>query len=136
MTKDFKAFCDELTSEIQDSYTGEVSIAKAERLAAKFLHAQIQVSDQLRNRDLDARMRKSGVKGVKAAAYMAIATASDKKPSDTFIENSINTNELVNSEQDKLDQAEVDRDSLERYYDIFREAHIYYRNLAKATFGG
>lgn len=136
MIKDFKTYCKELQEEIQAAYTGEISLTKAERLAAKFLDAQMVVSNQLQAVDLDARMKKSGIKAVKAGAYMEIATAGDKKPSDTFIENAVNKNELVNKQQDALDTAEVERDALERYYNIFREAHIYFRGMAKTSFGG
>jgi hypothetical protein len=136
MSEDFKAYLAELTAEIQGAYEGEVSLVKCERLAAKFLHAQMRVSDQLQTKDLDARMKKSGMKAVKATAYLEVAASSEKKPSDTYIENTINQNPLVSKSQDDLDRAETDRDALERHYNIFREAHIYFRGMAKNTFGG
>lgn len=136
MNNDFLQFCEDLKEEIKLAYTSEVSLTKAEKLAARFLHAQMEVSDQLRSVDLDSRMKKSGSKAVKAGVYMEVATASDKKPSDTFIENVVNRHELVNQQQDALDTAEVNRDSLERYYNIFREAHTYFRQMSRQSFGG
>ncbi len=136
MDGNFTSLCEELQEEIKNAYTSEISLTKAEKLAAKFLYGQMEVSKQLQTVDLDSRMKKSGVKAVKAGVYMEVATATDKKPSDTFIEQVVNKHDLVNKQQDSLDTAEVDRDTLERYYNIFREAHIYFRGMAKQSFGG
>lgn len=130
----FNKFCKDLETKIQNSYEKGVSIEQAEKLAGEFLKAQMVVSDELKTSDLDSRMRKSGLKAVRAAVYMDAATKSDKKPTEAALESILNTNELVQNEQDALDKAEVDRDSLKRYYDIFREAHIYYRGIAKGSF--
>jgi hypothetical protein len=43
---------------------------------------------------------------------------------------------MVEEEQKSLDTAEVDRENLRRYYDIFGNAHIYFRGMAKGNFGG
>lgn len=136
MVSTFKSMCESLEKEIQDSYTNGVTVVEAERLAGNFLHAQIKVSEELKSLDLDARMRKSGVKAVRAAIYMEAATKTDKKPSDVLLEATVNMNELVQGEQDSLDKAEVERDHLERYYNIFQQAHLHFRNIAKGTFGG
>ena len=60
----FKQLCQDLEQEIQTSYEQGVSMVDAERLAGKFLAAQIKVSDELKKSDLDARLRKSGVKSI------------------------------------------------------------------------
>lgn len=136
MSTDFINFCEELKEEIQSAYTGEISLTKAERISAKFLDGMWRVSDQLHSIELDARMKKAGLKAVKAGVYMEAATATDKKPSDTYIDNIINKSPLVNQQQDALDTVEVERDLLERYLGIFKEAHIYFRGMAKQSFGG
>ncbi len=130
----FKEFCEHLESEIQAAYLDGVSLEKAERLATEFLSAQLRVSSTLKNADLDARMKKSGLKAVKAAAYMSEISKHDKKPTEATISAAIDTNSVVSSEQDKFDTAEVNRDELERYYQIFREAHIHFRGVAKGRF--
>lgn len=130
----FEEICKKLEEKIKSSYEEGVSLEVAERLAAEFLHAQMLVSNELKIADLDSRMRKTGVKAVRAAIYADTCSKSDKKPTEAQIEHTINVNELVQGEQKSLDAAETNRDDLTRYYNIFREAHIYYRGIAKGKF--
>jgi len=132
----FKQFCDQLEIKIQDSYTQGVTMEQAERLAGEFLHAMMRVSTELKTVDLDSRMRKSGVKAVRAAVYLDTVQSSDKKPTEAQITSLIDTSPEVNQSQDGLDKAEVDRDDLKRYYDIFQNAHVFFRGIAKGNFGG
>ena len=125
-----------LIADIQKSYEEGVTVEEAERLAGKFLHAQIMVSEELRKADLDARMRKSGVKAVRAAVYMSNATKSEKKPSDTYLEAIINMDEIVIGEQKALDEAEVLVDQLKTHLSVFKEAHIHFRSIAKGAMNG
>lgn len=109
---------------------------EAEKLAAEFLYAQMVLSAELRKYELDARMKKSGNKTIRAAAYINIVSGQDKKPTEAGISAIIETDEQVASQQNLLDTAEVDAAELERYYNIFTNAHIYYRGVAKGAFGG
>lgn len=122
---------EELESDIKRAYEEGVTVDDAEKLAAKFLHAQMTLNQVLRDADLDARMRKTGVKAIRAAVYLAEVQKSDKKPSDTLLEQIVNTDVTVRGEQESLDSAEVDRSTLQNYYNIFHEAHIYFRTIAK-----
>lgn len=126
--------CLNLALKIQKTYEEAVTMDEAEKLAAEFLHGQLVLASELKNIDLDARMKKSGLKAVKAAVYMEAATKSDKKPSDTFIENVVNLSDLVNTAQNDLDSAEVERDEVQNYFNIFKEAHIYFRGISKGRF--
>lgn len=126
--------CQQLEDKIRAAYLEGVTLEDAEKLAAEFLYAQMAVSEELKKADLDSRMRKSGLKAVKAAVYLDECKKSDKKPSDTYLEQILNTTDLVGKEQDAFDLAEVERDSLSRYYDIFLNAHIYMRGIAKGRF--
>lgn len=130
----FWLFCEELSESIKAAYESSVTIEEAEKLAAKFLHGQLQVAEQLRNADLDARMKKSGLKAVKAAVYMDGATRSEKKPSDVLLDHVINQDGSVNAAQDALDKAEVNRDHLQSYFSVFKEAHIFFRGVSKGRF--
>lgn len=127
----FKEYCSELETKIESSYTQGVTIDEAEKLAGEFLKAQMVISRELSKSDLDARMRKSGLKALKAGVYLAEVQKSDKKPSDVLLGAIVDSDEEVNKGQDELDTAEVTRDELQRYYDIFLNAHIYYRGIAK-----
>lgn len=130
----FQSFCAELTRDIQRASGEGVTLEESERLAAKFLNAQIQVGLELSRTDLDCRMRKSGVKAIKAVVYMEAATKTDKKPSDTLLGAIVDMDGIVISEQRSLDQSEVCRNELENYLDVFKNAHIFFRGVAKGRF--
>jgi|ERR1019366_4651962 hypothetical protein len=130
----FKKLCQQLETKIQAAYTGGVTLSDAELLAAEFLRAQMKVSEELKVADLDSRMRKSGVKAIRAAVYMEAATKTDKKPSDSMLEAITNMSKVVQDSQDGLDKAEAEKDELTRYYNIFRESHIYFRGISKGKF--
>lgn len=132
----FKEYCLQLEADIEVSYQSGVTASKAEELAGKFLGAQLSVSRELAKADLEARMRKTGLKAIRAAAYMDAATKDPKKPSDTMLENIVARNDYVGVEQQKYDEAEVLKAELERYYNVFAQAHIHFRTIAKGVFGG
>lgn len=131
----FDKLCKSLEAKIQATYESGVTVADAERLSLEFLHAQIQVSEELKKNDLEARMRKSGLKAVRASVYMEAASKGDKKPTEAALAATVDLNAVVQGEQDSLDKAEVNRDALERYYSIFQNAQITYRTISKGSFG-
>lgn len=135
MASTFEQFCKNLEIKIQKSYEEGTSLEEAERLAAEFLVAQIRVSEALKAASLDSSMRKSGLKAIRAAVYLENATKSDKKPSDVLLSAMVDVHEVVQSEQDAHDKALAESESLKRYYDIFVNAHIFYRGVAKGSFG-
>lgn len=132
----FKTLCQALESEIEKSYIEGVTLGEAEKLAGQFLHAQMAVSRELQKADLDTRMRKSGLKAIRAAVYLDIVQKSEKKPTEAAIAAMVDTDELVQGEQKSFDTAEVDHDELERYYNIFIQAHVHFRTIAKGNFNG
>lgn len=132
----FKELCESLEQKIKSSYESGTTIEEAEKLAAEFLGAQMRVSTELATSDLDSRMRKSGVKAIRAAIYMDAATKDPKKPSDVMLQAIVDLNEVVQAEQAEYDKKEVNKSELERLYDIFVNAHIYFRSVAKGNFNG
>jgi hypothetical protein len=131
----FLKYCDELGKDIAASYEGGTTLDQAEKLAANFLSAQLLVVGKMHAADMDARMRKVGVKAIRSAVYMDAATTGDKKPSDVFIEAKVNLDALVQTEQKSFDEAEAYKDALYNYYNVFREAHIYYRGISRGSAG-
>lgn len=131
----FEQFCNSLETKIQSSYEEGITMEDAEKLAGEFLFAQLKVSTELKKNDLDSRMRKSGVKAIRAAVYLDAATKGDKKPTEAALSAIIDSDKLVIGEQRSFDEAEVERDNLERYYDVFGQAHVYFRQLAKGNLG-
>lgn len=134
MISEFQALCEELSKILTGAYEEGVTIEQAERLAARFLSAQIAAGQELAELDLDARLRKSGTKAIKAAIYMKHATAVERKPSDVMLEAQVNMDKLVQEEQQALDIAEVKRDQVHNYLNVFRDGHIYFRSVAKGRF--
>lgn len=130
----FKDLCEQLENKIQDSYEQGVTLEEAEKLAGEFLYAQLRVSAELKTADLDSRMKKSGVKSVRAAIYLDILQKNDKKPTEAAISALIDSDKIVLSEQENFDVSEVNRAELERYYDIFQNAHVHFRTIAKGRF--
>lgn len=125
----------ELADIIESTYTEGVTLEEAEKLAARFLHAQLQVSSELAKLDLDARMRKSGVKAIRAAVYLD-KRSSGEKVTEATLAAMVDSDSIVSGEQEGLDKAEVSRDELERMYNVFQNGHIYYRGIAKGNFNG
>lgn len=131
----FKDLCEQLETKIQKSYGEGVTMETAERLASEFLYAQLQVSAELKRADLDSRMRKSGVKAVRAAIYLDIVSKADKKPVEAQLAAMIDSDKIVIDEQQAYDVAEVEAEDLKRYYDVFGNAHIHFRGISKGSFG-
>jgi hypothetical protein len=123
-----------LHGDIIEAYVTSPTIEEAEKLAAEFLSGQIHAANALRITDLDARMRKAGVKSVRAAVYLEECNKKDKKPTEATLIALIDSNALVCSEQVAFDTAEVDRDLLQNYFNVFKEAHIYFRGLSRGRF--
>lgn len=123
-----------LKQSIIEAYESCPDLNEAEKLATRFLEAMMNVAEDLRTADLDARMKKSGVKAIRAAVYMKHATASDRKPSDVMLDAIVNQDKLVMEEQARLDEAEVEVGLLENYMQVFTNAHVHFRGVSKARF--
>jgi hypothetical protein len=127
-------FYEELIEQVKQSYEESITIEQAEKLAAKFLHAMFLLSNDLATYDLDARMKKSGVKAIKAAVYTDAAVKGDKKPTEAALVATVDLNDIVKSEQDSFDKAEVTTDKYKNYYNIFKECHLYFRVITKGNY--
>ncbi len=135
MPKDYKR----VLQAIKKAYTEGTSMEDAEKLAAKFWHASYTAATELRNADLDARMKKAGYKAIRSAAYIAEASkdrGGDKRPTVDMLEALVTKGNDVKEAQERLDRAENERDSLVNFLTIFREGHIYFRGIAKGNFNG
>jgi hypothetical protein len=131
----FKKLCTELEAVIESAYQDGVTLDQAERLAARFLDAQLKTSRQLKVHSLDAKMRKSGVKAIKAAILLAEIQKHEKKPSDSILTATVDSSDIVTGEESRQYEAEEDADELRRLYDVFGNAHIYFRSVAKGVQG-
>lgn len=128
------SLCEELESKITEAYESGVSMPEAEKLAAGFLTASLSIAKEMESLDLDKRMRKAGLKAIKAAVFLENATKGDKKPSDKMLEALVDSDKIVVDEQNAFDRAEVLVNKLNNYLSIFHEAHIYFRGIAKGNY--
>ncbi len=133
MDKRIQTLCYSLEAKIQAAYEESITIEEAEKLAAEFLHAQLRVAEALRVASLDARMRKQGVKAIRAAMYLEEVRKTEKKPSDVMLDALVTSNEIVGGEQTAFDTAEVEAEALQNYLRIFEAAHVFFRQISKAS---
>lgn len=129
--QDLQDYCKSLEQNILDAYEQGVTITDAEKLGAKSLHVQLAISAELAVVDLNRRMRKRGLKAIKSAVRMEEIKKHDKKPTEGYLDDIVNLSELVSGEENGFDDAEVEKEELERLFGVFHEAHLYFRNLAK-----
>lgn len=134
MRKDLKTLCVELEVAIQSAYEEGIGLPDAEKLATKFLYALVQVSTALKDADLDARMKKAGLKTIKSTVRQEEIGKHEKKPTEGQLEDAVNTHQDVQTVQDALDEAEVSRDLLQNYFVVFKEAQVHFRGIAKGRF--
>lgn len=130
------SFYEELEQDIRNAYEKATDEDEAKHLAAKFLLAQLDAGRELANLDLDARMKKTGLKACKGTAYLQFASVADggKKPTEATLTSFIDTDKSVIAEQDRLDKAEVERNLVQNYLNVFSEAHIFFRKLSDKRF--
>ena len=125
---------DELALIIQSAYESSLTIPEAEKHAARFLSAQMDIAEGLAKIDLDVRSRKNGLKAIKSAVYLEHAMKDTKKPSDVMLDALVSQSSLVQAEQDAFDTLEVERNRLDNYLSIFKDAHIFFRGVSKGRF--
>lgn len=136
MNTEFDTYLDELQGKIQETYQRGVNLEQAEHFASELLGALLTVSKELAKADLDARMRKSGVKAIRSAVYLDEVQKADKKPSDTMLAAIVDSNDIVKGEQQRFDESEVQKAELDRIFSVLQNAHIHYRTIAKGAFSG
>jgi hypothetical protein len=132
MEKTFK----ELKATIDRIYNEGCTIIEAERLAARTLSIRLDISDRIKEVDLDARMKRHGVKAIRAQAYMDELVKYDKKPAEGLLDHAVNLSELVSAAEGLYSSADTEVDRLKAYLDVFKDAHLYFRNIARGTYEG
>ena len=123
-----------LRTTIEKAYESGVTLQEAERLAAQTLLIRLQLADQIKSMDLSARLKKHGVKAVRAQVYMEELAKHDKKPAENYMDNAVNLSDLVKAEEREYAEADVSKDQMMTYMDIFKDAHLYFRGIMKGTF--
>ena len=126
----------DLIEEILKAGDEGVTVQHAERVAAKALFVMNAISEDLAKADKDTRMRKQGVKAIRSAVRQEEIKKHDKKPTEGALEDVVNLDNLVQSEETGFNDAEIQTEKLTREFNISKEAHLYFRSIAKGTFNG
>src|SRR4051812_35006354 len=124
---------DLLVLEIAKASDEGVTLDHAERVAGQALFVMNSLSEHLKELDKDRRMRKRGLKAIKSAVRMEEIKKHDKKPTESFLEDTINLSPIVASEEESFDNAEVETEEAERQYSIAKEAHLYFRSVSRGS---
>lgn len=125
-----------LKEDVLRIYEESISITEAERLSAKFLHAQMEISEEIKRKDLDARMKKAGLETMESKVLLDEIAKHDKKPSDSVLSAVVATNEQVNASKNAMFEAQTETEALKRLYEIFKDGHIFARGIAKGSYDG
>lgn len=124
-----------LKEEIVKAYEEGISMEDAERNAARCLDVQIELNEKIKASALDARMKKNGYKTHRATEYLKIVQGSEKKPTESQIDAMLTVNTDVCRAQDDYEAADIEVEALKRYFDIFKDAHIFFRSVARGNPG-
>ena len=124
----------ELKTITTSAYEEGVTIPQAEKLAAKTLLARMELADAIQAIDLDARMKKQGAKAVRGDVYLKEVKAHEKKPTESALESAVNLNTEVLDAELAFAEAETSKNRLSIYEDVVKDAHIYFRTIAKGSF--
>ena len=124
----------ELQDTIARAYTEGVTMQEAERLAAHTLSVRLQIADHIKSSDLDARMKKHGVKAIRAQVYLEQIAANEKKPTEAWLESAVNMSDLVKAEETLYAESDTDTRRLETYSDVLKDAHIFFRKVMGGSF--
>ncbi len=127
---------EELVEIVKAAYVTGTTMEEAERHAARFLEAQLSIASNLATLDLSARMKKNGMKAARAQCYITECSATEKKPSDTFLEQKVQLDPFVCKAVDLFETADARRENLAIYLGIFKDAHVFFRGIAKGVYNG
>lgn len=125
-----------LLEQIKKASEDNITITEAERTAALALDTMDEISDELTIVDKNRRMRKSGLKALKAAIRLEAVQKNEKKPTEGALEDLVAVSIDYRSAEEEYDDAEVLQAELDRHFDISKESHIYFRGVAKAASNG
>lgn len=125
---------DTLVKLIQDSADSPFDIREAEKAGGTALAVMNALSAQLTDADRNRRMRKRGVKAIRSAVRMEEIKKHDKKPTESFLEDTVNLSKIVADQEEAFDDSEVSTEELERQFSIAKEAHLFFRGVARGRF--
>lgn len=123
-----------LISDIQHAAEEGVTMEEAEKIAAKALFVMNSLGEMRANSDRERRMRKKGLKAICSTVRLEEIQKHEKKPTEGALDDAVNLHKDAQHNQDLYDDSEVTLNEMDYKFDIAKEAHIYFRGVAKGRF--
>lgn len=127
------AFMAVLEEKIKNSYEVSLDLSEAEKLASEFLYAHMVLTREYQRVSLDARMRKAGLKSIKASVYLAEAGQGEKKRSDVLLNALVDVSAIVATSQEAFDTSETTAELIQGWINVVQQGHIHFRQMSKGS---
>lgn len=129
--EEFEALIGKCFSELSLAASEKYDSEKAERTAAMFLAAQIQLAFFISDVDLRARHSKNDISRVEAQKYFELKDDFTKKPTEAALTNSVAKNQDVVDVKKANAEAEADLKKYNYLMASLKDGHIFFRGLGK-----
>lgn len=126
-----KKLIEKLQARIQEVYEDGVTVTKSEDITHELADAEFKLVTMITPLDMDVRMRKHGVKQIRAAVYLDIIKNSEKKPTESQLAAMVDSDALVTEAQNSYDEAESLLAEAERLLDAVHNSQVVFRTLMK-----
>lgn len=134
---EFEELVNKCFAELKIAYKEDYSAEKAEKTAAMFLAAQMQLSLFIADIELRARYSKYEIERVEAQKYFEIkesGAVADKKITETALQQFVAKDDTVISAKKENSEAEADLKKYNYLMSSLKESHIFFRGMSKSKF--
>ena len=130
---EFETLIGNCFSELEKASKEKYDAEKAERTAALFLTAQMQLAFFIEDIELNSRHLKNEIERIEAEKYFDAKTsiADGKKATEGYLTQSIAKDKDVSAAKKAAAAAEADLNKSKYLMSSLKDAHIYFRNLSK-----
>jgi hypothetical protein len=129
--KKVEVFTDALNYYMSKVYSGSFDVSKAERVASLALSAQIEISDLLSDAECRVKQAKYDVELVESEVALRIRSEAETRITEVALKQKVIIDSSVTSAKNKILKCEKNSKKWNYVFNIFKEAHIFFRNLAK-----
>jgi hypothetical protein len=128
-----KDLIEQLQKRVSEVYENGTTVSQSEEITHELADAEFKLVTMITPLDLDARMRRHGVKQIRAAVYLDIIKNSEKKPTEAQIAAMVDSDSLVSDAQKGYDGAEAALAEAERLLDAVHNSQVVFRTLMKES---
>lgn len=123
----------ELETKMRIFYDTDFSISECEKLSSLACVLMMEIASELKRLDLDSRNRKTLLKAQRGSEYIDLLKTQDKKPTEAYLEHSLNISKEIINQQNQIDDLESEKLYYERMISTCEHAHVFFRGVAKNT---